>query len=99
MDTLKEYENCVKSRMQPIDFKSLLFAIDSLGYEIDYNLSFIYDNTSNDISYKGKFIYVIQKDDGLSFSHINARRDDNFKKFQDLRLNSICMHRGYIIEF
>lgn len=44
-------------------------------------------------------LYPVQIDDGLSFAHVDARRDSNFKKLNEIRRNTFAVTRGCIANF
>ena len=76
----------------------LLSELDKLGYEIDKSMSFNYMNCSNGESYKAKACYIVEKDTKLSFSNIDARKDNNFERLQELRFWIEVTHKGRIYE-
>lgn len=55
--------------------------IDSIGYEIDKDDTFIYFNQG----IKTKAFYIVEKDTKLGFANINARKDENFRKLLAFR--------------
>ncbi len=76
----------------------LSIMIDKLGYKISEKDSFNYINKGNPSKiWKARACYIIEKDSGKGFANIEARRDDNFKALQLLRLEEYSI-RGRIYE-
>lgn len=84
--------------MDLISVDCLSNALDALGYAIDRKMSFNYFNTGNERHYKARSIYIIEKDTRLSFAHVEAKRDKNFKSLQALRFGTFCFSAGRIWE-
>lgn len=62
--------------------------LSELGYKIDEESSFNYtNNLNNGKTWKARACYIVQKDDGLGFANVKARRDDNFNLLQTFRQN------------
>lgn len=80
-----------------MNYHTFLSTIDNLGYTINKDDTFTYNRDGKRI----KSFYIVEKDSGLSFANIDARRDENFKSFQELRYNfsGEIVYRGYFIEF
>lgn len=77
----------------------LVELLADLGYKIDESLSFNYVNNLNPgPSYKARAVSIVQADDGSSFAHVDARRDDNFRRLQALRFNQDILIRGRVWE-
>lgn len=47
-------------------------------------------------SYPNNSLKPVQIDDGLSFSHVDARRDANFERLNEIRNTYYAVHGGYI---
>ena len=77
------------------EFLSLL---DSLGYQIAQNMSFNYRNRLNAEAYDARSICIVEKDTGLSFANIHARRDRDFEALQLLRRTETVVVRGRVWE-
>ena len=77
----------------------------AIGYKLDRRL----DCKSANRYLSGEFAgqsydainaYVVEADTGLSFAHVNARRDENFQTLQRIRFNQelYAVVRGRILE-
>lgn len=89
----------------PIPLSTLLARIAALGYSVDRRL-----DTPGEAKYvAGRYagtsypinsLYVIETDTRRSFSHVEARRDENFQRLQkDIRLGGLfAVVRGRIVE-
>lgn len=44
-------------------------------------------------------LYPVQIDNGLSFAHVESRRDANFKRLNEIRSNTFAVVRGCIANF
>jgi hypothetical protein len=51
-------------------------------------------------SYPALTLYIVERDSGLSFCNVGARRDANFTRLQEMRLNgdSFALSRGALVE-
>lgn len=73
--------------------KSVISKLSSLGYKISEKDSFNYVNKGNPPEiWNARACYIIEKDSGLSFCNINARRDENFKLLQEYRKNDFIIN-------
>ena len=72
--------------------------LDSLGYRIAQNMSFNYRNRLNAEAYDARSICIVEKDTGLSFANIHARRDSDFEALQLLRRTETVVVRGRVWE-
>lgn len=78
--------------------------LDEIGYKIQKGMNCIgisryMTGEMAGISFKENNLYIVEKDTGISFAHVNARKDANFKKLQELRQNTFSISRGNIIGF
>lgn len=88
------------SDMEKMTPEEALHYIESLGYTIDKSMTFNYRNTSNEVSYDAKGLYVIQKDNRLGAFNKDARRDTNYEKLQEFRRNvTVTDKLGRVWEF
>lgn len=93
------YRQMVESGIEPIIWSEFLSRLDSLGYRICKRDTFKYYNTSNPPDkWLAESLYIVEADTGRSFAHKESRRDGHFWDLQDLRLGTICMHNGRIVE-
>ena len=76
----------------------LLQELDRLGYKIDEKNCFTYTNNMNGKSYPARAIYIVEKDSGLCFANIYARRDANFDALQDIRYRVEVINNGKVWE-
>ena len=83
----KTFINTIKTNKTWLDNE--LF---KLGYKINNSMSFNYYNNLNSYGYEARSCYIVERNTNLSFCNINARRDDNFKKLQKLRLNDYLIN-------
>ena len=81
-----------------MDKQELMSTLDKLGYKISKEDSFNYYNSGNEVKYEAKSCFIIEKDSGLSFANIYARRDNNFRALQELRYNAEIIVSGRIWE-
>jgi hypothetical protein len=89
----------IQSGMVMLSAEGIKAALDHLGYCIRNNSnSFNYFNGSNERSYKARSCYITEKNSGLSFANINARKDAAFKALQELRFNSFGYENARIWE-
>jgi len=67
--------------------------IDALGYKFE---SFPMEKSRTTQGNQGYVMpCLVEKDTGISFAHYkDARRDENFKRLQELRFNSEVFYRG-----
>jgi len=86
------------SQITEMSKDELLSTLDNLGYKINKADTFNYFNSANEIHYKAKSCYIVEKDTGLSFANIAARRDNNFGALQNLRYWVDVKHRGIVWE-
>ncbi len=85
--------------MEKMELNSALNYLDFLGYKLKPENCFNYFNGSNDTKYPARSIYLVEKDTGLSAFHIDARRDENFKKLQTFRRSVFVSAKGRVWEF
>ena len=95
-NTELEVKRLVQNGMNELSQVEFLNELDQLGYKM--KSSYNYYNSSNCIKYLAKTIEIVEKDSGLSFANIKAKRDDNFKQLQNLRYTSFVYNRGRIWE-
>ena len=96
MDTKKEVKHLIDGGMTQLDKEEFLNILSSLGYKTVE--SFNYINSSNEITYKAKGFRIIEKDTGLSFANVDARKDDNLRKLQEMRFSSFVYSNDRIWE-
>lgn len=73
--------------------------LSELGYCIDEKSSFNYQNSYNPgESWPARSCYIVEKDTGLGFSNIHARKDANFEKLQEMRRQGGFNVNGRIYE-
>jgi len=63
------------------DLEMALRFLDKLGYTVNKSDTFTYQREGG----KRKAFYVIEKDTGLGFANVDARRDDKYNKLQKFR--------------
>lgn len=76
----------------------LVRELELLGYRIDEKMSFNYRNTLNKGHYNARACRVVEADTGIGFANVNARRDKNFRKLQDLRQWADVVINGRVYE-
>ncbi len=72
--------------------------LDNLGYKISESDSFNYFNSANKDKWNARSCYIVEKDSGLSFANIYARRDANFKALQEFRYNANIIIKNRVYE-
>jgi hypothetical protein len=99
-DTTKMEVMRMKERgMQQLTKEELLTQLKQIGYKPLKALTFNDNNLStfNPYPYKMKGLYIVESDTGISaFHYKDARRDDNFNKLQDIRMNTFVFENGRI---
>lgn len=91
--------------LEPVSLKFLKQELAELGYKLDRRLD-CKSNTRHmsgercGQSYPAINLYVVEADTGLSFAHVEARRDENHARLQHLRYHGtlFAVVRGYILE-
>jgi len=98
--TEEEAFEMIKAGMIMLTAQDLINELQRLGYKIEgtNGMSFNYFNTGNKRKYKARSISIIEADTKMSFAHVDARRDDNFKALQALRYNHFAYDKERIWE-
>ena len=96
MDTKKEVKRLIDGGMTQLDKENFLSTLSDLGYKTKE--SFNYINNLNEITYKAKSFMITEINTGLSFANIDARRDKNFKRLQQIRFDSFVYSNNTIWE-
>lgn len=97
-NTIKEKERMVKAGMKIISHFELVQELDRLGYAINKENSFDYNNRGNEYSYLAKSLYIVEKGSSRSFANTESRRDANFKALQEIRRSTFVFHKNRIWE-
>jgi len=89
----------------PVTLRQLSAALKPLGYRLNRSDDCLSDNrylTGPDAgaSYPAINAYVVEIDTGLSFAHVSARRDVNYRRLQEMRRSEelYAVVRGRILE-
>lgn len=90
---------------RPVTVQAMETALKELGYRLDRSGD-CQSNTRwmsgemEGLTYPAINTSVVQIDSSLSFAHVSARRDENFKKLQELRSNQslFAVVKGRILE-
>ena len=93
--TLAEYQERIQVGCEPVTFQELRRRGEELGYRL--KREFRYINTANARPWQALSCNWIEKSSGLSFANVGAPRV-NLKGLQALRLNTVCLHRGRLVE-
>lgn len=83
---------CIQVSM---DIMRALFS--ELGYRLDDECKGMHTNLTTGNSYMGTTIQPVQIDNGVRAFNISGRRDDNYRKMQQLRLDVFAVVRGRIV--
>ena len=98
MDTKAEASRMLDGGMERMEKGVFLDTLNGLGYQVDQTNTFNYLNGSNEITYRAKSIRIVENDSGLSFSNVDARRDDDFRELQRIRQWVFVYDHGRIWE-
>lgn len=99
-DLEKEVIEMIRAGMAQVSYRELVSRLDALGYKIAGGpMSFDYFNGSNKYHYPARSCHVVEKDSGLSFANIGARRDSNFQALQAMRKTVFAVSRGRLVEY
>lgn len=89
----------------PVALHQLTAVLAGIGYRLDRALDCRSDNrylSGPDMgrSYPAVNACIVEADTGLSFANVMARRDDNFRRLQELRFSGelFAVVRGRIFE-
>jgi len=96
--TFSEVDDRLKAGCTQISSAELIYMLKLVGYKICPSTSFDYTNTSNAIIYNARSISIIEADTGLSFGHIDARKDGNFRKLQEIRMEYLVFEKNRVWE-
>ncbi|WP_419628504.1 hypothetical protein [Thiolapillus sp.] len=94
--TLAEYQERIQAGCEPVSFEELRRRGEELGYRL--KAEFKYINTANPRPWHALSCNWIEKSSGLSFANIGAPRH-NLKALQALRINTVCLYRGQLVEY
>jgi len=101
----EEVERRKRRGCEPKTLRQVIGVLADLGYKLDRTLDCKSDNrylTGEDAgkSYPAINAYVVECDSGLSFADVAARRDENFRRLQELRKSDelYAVIRGRILE-
>ena len=94
--TQAEVDDMLAHEMRQLTPGELSAELAELGYELDYSLAFYYHNTSNKFHFHARSLDVREIDTKIGFAHIDSRKDDNFRKLQQLRMETFIFHKGQI---
>lgn len=97
-ETKKEFNNLIEGGMDCISIDEFYYIIESCGYEVCQNTTFDYVNTSNEFTYRAKSVSYIDKITKRSFAHFEERRDERYKRLQQMRATCFVYHQGVIWE-
>lgn len=102
---IEEVERRKRRGCEPKTLRQVIDVLAGLGYELDRSLDCKGDNlylTGELVgkSYPAINAYVVECDSGLSFANVAARRDENFRRLQELRRSGelYAVIRGRILE-
>lgn len=96
--TLKEVEDMIKSGMIQLSKSEYIEMLDTFGYKMGPKyMELRYVNNLNEGRIWNEFTFdIVEKDTRLSFAHVDARKDLNFKKLQDMRMNYFVFENNVI---
>ena len=97
-NTQAQVESMLKIGMKRMSSSELHSSIDQLGYSIDKDCDHKYINHGNEISYLAYSLCFKEKDTQLSFCNIDARKDENFRKLQDIRRECFVYEKNRVWE-
>lgn len=85
-----------------VSMEELTQILDGLGYTTQADMSCtgtsrFLTGPLQGIAYTEKTLSVIEKDTGLSFANVGARRDSKFKELQELRAEVFSVAAGKIV--
>lgn len=77
----------------------LVKMLADLGYEIEESSARNYTNNLNPPdSWPARACYIVESDTKRGFANVDSRRDENFRKLQELRFNLEPLINGRIYE-
>lgn len=92
------YDRQVASGAAPMSLDEVRRHVNQLGYRMER--SFAYNNDYNRPEcWRATHYSIVDKKTGLSFAHVDARRDRRFNALQELRSVAIVLHHGRVVEF
>lgn len=105
-DLDKELARRAKAGYLPVTVAEMDRRLRSIGYRLDRSRDCVSVNRHMTGEYAGESYPAVntgvsEVDTGMSFSHYQARRDDNFNELQALRFNGelfAVLPRGAILE-
>jgi hypothetical protein len=87
--TLAERNRMIESGMEQITEQDFLSMLSEIGFKLDNSNCFYYSNTSNEISYNARALYIIDIKTKLSFAHVNfgntMEESERREKLQKIR--------------
>lgn len=89
-ETKATFDSLVKEGMRPVSMGELESRLKAIGYKLDYDgraycrAKWMTGELAGR-TYDCCTLAVVQADNGLSFANIEARRDDNYRAFQEMR--------------
>jgi hypothetical protein len=102
---LAEVERRKRRGYAPKTLRQLNASLGRLGYRLDRSCDCLSVNryiTGENAgeSYPAINAYVVESDTGLSFAHVSARRDENYRRLQELRFSGelYAVVRGRVLE-
>ena len=95
--TKGECERLLAMGMVEITPEELVAKLADLGYDIEPEETFDYDNRSNAIHYRARSVAIRHKASGLSFAHIHCDRS-KLAELQQLRLYNFVFAENRIWE-
>ena len=96
-ETQRERSRMLSGGMIEVSKAKINEMLTEIGYKIKGVNCFDYINTGNDITYRAKSIDLVLEISGISFSNINANRD-NLPALQNIRRNYFAFENGRIWE-
>jgi len=95
--TASEYTRMISGGMVELGVDDLKKRLDSIGYEIDEDISFDYVNRGNAIHYFARSVGIRHKASGLSFAHVDCDRT-HLAELQYLRMHFFVFFKGRVWE-
>lgn len=95
----REIESSLKAGMRQVSLQQLDAELVALGYvrDTDTRCACTAKNLTTGNTYPCVTFGVKESDSGLSAFHVAARRDDNFRRLQELRFWTFVVSRGSIV--
>lgn len=93
-----ELERCRNAGVDVLKFEDLRQKVEKLGYTIDFKMiaySIATDCRTGE-TFNAVTFGIKESDTGLSAFNYEARRDDNFKALQELRLNTVSTYNNCV---